>query len=306
MVLHCGEAIIDMIPNTSGALVPVSGGSQLNTAISLSRLGSKAGFAGSISQDRFGTQAVERAEREGVDMSYTLRVTEPSALAVVQVGDQGEVAYSFYFEGTSLFAFRAEKVSSFDDTVWCLLYGSLAYYVEPLASEMQKLVHRTNKNPLLRAFDVNIRPSVISNKSYVQKRLIDGIAECDILKCTEEELEFLFPSLSEDKIIESCLDRGVSLICLTRGPRGASLYTPRNSVDRPGKSVEVADTVGAGDSFHAAVLHMLDLREVRTQADLQALPRTTLDEITEYGITVSAITCTRKGADSPHSEEIHL
>lgn len=304
MVLHCGEAIIDLIPNADGALVPVPGGSQLNTAIALKRLGSKAGFVGSISQDAFGVSYAAFAEQEGIILDYTQRVSQPSALAVVQVDDVGQVDYSFYFEGTSLYAFLAEKTPAPDDTTWCIQYGSLAYYVEPLASEMQKYVGTCTSPKILKAFDINVRSALVSDPTVVQKSLIAGVHECDILKCTEEELDFLFPNRSESEIIRYCLDCDTSLICLTRGPEGASLITPSLRTDCPGRSVEVADTVGAGDSFHAAVLHYLDVHNCKTKDAIQAMQREQVAEMAAFGVAASAITCSRKGANAPYAYEV--
>ncbi len=306
MVLHCGEAIIDLIPNESGALVPVPGGSQLNTAIALRRLGSDAGFVGSISKDGFGNTYAQLALKEGINLNYTQRVSEPSALAVVQVDQVGQVDYSFYFEGTSLFAFSADRLSLPSDDVWCIQYGSLAYYVEPLATEMRAYVATCKALKVVKAVDINIRDALISDESLVRKNLIEGVHECDVLKCTEEELAFLFPNQTETECIEYCIAHGTSLICLTRGPRGASLITPSHRVDCPGRAVEVVDTLGAGDSFHAAVLHYLDAHGLRSKEAIQNMQLAQLTEMAKFGVAVSAIVCLRKGANAPYAHEVTL
>jgi fructokinase len=130
------------------------------------------------------------------------------------------------------------------------------------------------------------------------------VQHADIVKISAEDLGLLYPGAIAEEIAADWLRAGAGLVVVTRGEGGAEAYTASDRSAVPGRSVRVVDTVGAGDTFQAALVAGLAERGVRTRKDLDALAGSRIAEIVAFAVSAAAITCTRRGADLPRRSEL--
>ena len=308
MILCCGEALIDMIaePTVSGrsGFVPHSGGAILNTAIALGRLGAPAGLLTGLSSDMFGQQLAEALEASHVDVNHMIRSDRPTTLAFVQLVD-GHATYSFVDESTAGRMLTPEDMPKQLPAVSALYFGGISLACEPCADAYATLLemHGPDRAVML---DPNIRPGFIKDQTRYRTRLNRMIAQSDIVKVSDEDLDWIIPGpepLAEK--VHLLLQAGPSVVIVTRGAEGASGYLVDGSeISVPVKPVDVIDTVGAGDTFNAGVLAALHQAGQLTKAGLRALDGNTLRAALSKGADVAAITVSRAGANPPWAHEL--
>ncbi len=306
MILHCGEAIIDMIMEKGGQFRPIVGGSTLNTAIASARLGSTSALLSSIAEDAFAEMILRRLEDNAVDTSWLVPSTQPSTLAFAAIDTEGNAQYSFYIQSTSITEILPQQALSFED-INCIQFGSISLLVEPSARAILDIV-ASAPSSVVRSFDPNLREMLIPSEETegVRTMLRNAAAISDIVKLNEEELQWLFPeyntsdtTANEGASVQFLLKQRPMLVCLTRGMKGGSLYTSEKETHCKGKPCTVADTVGAGDTFHGAVLAWLETHNLMSTRAINRLSEQELEELLMFAVEASRIACTRKGADPP-------
>ncbi|RII20542.1 2-dehydro-3-deoxygluconokinase [Streptomyces sp. YIM 130001] len=301
MIVVAGEALIDLVPETAGPatapLLPARGGGPYNTAVALARLGSPAGFCSRISEDAFGASLYERLREEKVDVALVQRGSEPTTLAVASVGADGSAAYSFYCEGTAdrLFGVPDELPAG----TRALSFGTCSLVLEPGASAYEELMHREAANGRFVALDPNIRAGLIADQEAYRERFRSWLPSVSLLKLSEEDAEWL------GNDVESWLAAGPAAVVVTRGGAGLAAYTKDGGEHRvPGERVDVADTIGAGDTVNAALLHTLWQRDLLSAQALAGLPGDTWREVLGFAARAAAVTCSRPGAEPPYADEV--
>ena len=148
-----GEALIDLIPDSTGNRVPKVGGGPANTSKAIARLGYETSFIGGLSSDSYGLMIEEELKSSGVDLALSYRGHEPTALAIATLDDKGAASYEFELAGTATFAFDELWLPHGDSEV--IHIGSVATMLEPGASELLKWA-RLKSAPII--FDPNVRP----------------------------------------------------------------------------------------------------------------------------------------------------
>ncbi|MDA7967276.1 carbohydrate kinase [Ruegeria sp.] len=308
MILCCGEALIDMIaePTVSGAqgFVPHSGGAVFNTAIALGRLGAGVGLLTGLSTDMFGQQLAGALQESHVESSHLIRSDRPTTLAFVKLQD-GHATYSFVDENTAGRMLQPEDMPDHLPAATALYFGGISLAVEPCADAYASLLgqHGADRAVML---DPNIRPGFIKDQTRYRTRLNRMIAQADIVKVSDEDLDWIIPGPeTHAEKVPQLLQAGPSVVIVTRGGDGASGYlTDGSEVSVPVKSVQVVDTVGAGDTFNAGVLAALDAAGHLTKPALRALPPEALRAALTKGAEVAAITVSRAGANPPWAHEL--
>ncbi|MCG7519997.1 carbohydrate kinase [Ruegeria sp. Ofav3-42] len=308
MILCCGEALIDMIaePTVSGAqgFVPHSGGAIFNTAIALGRLGAPVGLLTGLSSDMFGQQLANALQDSHVDASHVIHSDRPTTLAFVQLQDR-HATYSFVDENSAGRMLMPEDMPTQLPSVSALYFGGISLACEPCADAYAALLDRHGSDRAV-MLDPNIRPGFISDQTRYRTRLNRMIAQSDIVKVSDEDLDWIIPgpeTLSEK--VPLLLQAGPAVVIVTRGREGASGYLADGSETAvPVQSVEVVDTVGAGDTFNAGVLAELDRLGRLTKADLKTLSTVDLRAALLKGAKVAAITVSRAGANPPWAHEL--
>jgi fructokinase len=309
MILVCGEALIDLfLYDREGARIAaqaVAGGSPFNVAIGLSRLGCPSAFCGGLSTDSFGGFLAAILAEEGVNLNYALRTPRLSTISVVATDAAGQARYSFHGEGAADRSFAPTDLKpDLPTDVGALTFGSYTLAVEPVASAYLTLARR-EKGKRLISIDPNIRPTVIGNLADYDQHLFKFFRTASLIKASEEDIQLLYGKSAEmGEIARAWQKQGPVLVVITRGALGAIAFYRDQRIEVPGRRVEVIDTVGAGDSFHAAFLAWLH-REHGLGPDILAnMNMDSLGRALNYAIIASSITCSRRGALLPNRSDV--
>ena len=308
MILCCGEALIDMIPertaNGAEGFVPHSGGAVFNTTIALGRLGTRTGMLTGLSDDMFGAQLRGALGAAGVDTSRVVESSRPTTLAFVHL-QNGHASYVFYDENSAGRMLAAEDLPAIPAEVTALYFGGISLACEPGADAYAALLDREGASRAV-MIDPNIRPGFIKDEARYRGRIDRMIAAADMVKVSDEDLNWIIKgSAPLDEKARALLASGPSLLVLTRGKEGATAYLAAGgSVHVMAKQVEVVDTVGAGDTYNAGVLAVLQREGVLTKDGLKGLSPDVAQRALEFGARVAAVTVSRAGANPPWAHEL--
>ncbi|WP_343313316.1 carbohydrate kinase [Brucella sp. BE17] len=306
MILCCGEALIDMLPRETSAgestFMPVAGGSVFNTSIALGRLGVSTGFFSGLSSDFFGQILRETLKRSHVDYSYSAISDRPTTLAFVRLVD-GQARYAFYDENTALRMLSQSDIPLIDDSIKAMLFGCISLISEPCGSVYEALMTREAAKRVM-FLDPNIRTSFVTNREAHLARMKRMIALADIVKLSDEDLDWFGESGTHAEIASRWLKLGPKLIVITKGAHGADAYTARAKVSVPGVKVDVADTVGAGDTVNAGILASLNVQGLLTKQAIAALDDDQIHAAVALGVRAAAVTVSRAGANPPWATEM--
>lgn len=307
MFIVCGEALMDVFATAdtpTGTLLDARiGGSPLNVAIGLARLGQRAAFLGGLSTGFLGDRLWRALDEEGVDLSCAQRLDAPTTLGLVGLDAKGVASYDFYGDRG---ADRRLPMSALDRVpadAAAVHLGSFAMVVEPTASTQRALVERVQGRALV-AYDPNVRLNVEPDLARWRETIDWMLPRTQLLKISDEDLERLYPGESPDALAARWRAAGVELVVLTRGGEGASGWNAAGRVDVPGRTVAVVDTVGAGDTFQAALLAGLAETGRLHPGAPGAMPATALRALLDFAATAAAVTCSRRGADLPRRAEL--
>lgn len=308
MILCCGEALIDMIPTPTRAgpdgFVPHSGGAVFNTAIALGRLGVQTGMLTGLSTDMFGRQLAEALKASHVDTSHVIMSDRPTTLAFVRLVD-GHATYCFFDENSAGRMLAPADLPDLPQEVSALFFGGISLACEPGALAYAALLDKEGAGRAV-MIDPNIRPRFVKDIARYRARLDGMLAQADIVKVSDEDLNWILPDpMSLREKVLTLLDKGPAVLILTRGGEGATGFlTSGQEVHVPAVRAEIADTVGAGDTFNAGVLAKLSELGLLTKPGLAALAPVSLQRAMEHGAKVAAITVSRSGANPPWAGEL--
>jgi len=309
MILVCGEALIDLFMTSDGPSGPILkaavGGSPFNLAIGLARLETPTAFFGGLSVDYFGTLLTDTLQKEGVDTSVLKRNTRPTPLVLVSPDTQGHPSYTFYAHESAVQAVELGDVSGLlPPSVCAVALGSYALAVEPVGTALLSLAEREAQRTVI-ALDCNLRPAMVGSLHSWRQR-IERFARCaSIIKLSDEDFASGWgDSAQSDTRADYWLGLGVKLVVMTHGARGATAWHRSGRVSVPAATVPVVDTVGAGDSFQAALLARLARNGLLSSLALSTLDRTSIVDALRYANLAASITCGRRGADLPRRAEL--
>jgi fructokinase len=289
-VYVAGEALIDLV-NVGGSRMAHVGGGPANTAKALARLGFSSYFVGGISSDEFGGLIEAELLESGVDLSLVLRGSKPTALANARIDENGIASYSFELEGTATFDFSSSWLPLGDPSV--VHVGSVATLVEPGASQLFEWVKGLSV-PVV--FDPNVRPSIQGDKDLYRAAVEKWVSVASVVKLSDEDLSWLYGD-DEAGVVKHWLSDRVSAVVVTRGASGLRGYFGDVVIDVPAVSVDLVDTIGAGDTIGAVVV------EGVVKYGLAGLG-VNLDAVLRRAALAASITCSRAGANPPWAREL--
>jgi fructokinase len=301
VIVVAGEALIDLVPQDRGdalsPLLPARGGGPYNTAVALGRLGAQVSFCSRISTDAFGRALVERLHEEKVDTGLLQRGPEPTTLAVTSIGPDGSAAYGFYVQGSADRLF--ETPARLPDRTRALLLGTCSLVLEPGATAYEALMRREGARGTFVALDPNIRAGLIEDLDAYRARFRGWLPQVCLLKLSEEDADWLGYDPRDRPAA------GPAAVVVTRGADGMTVF-PRGGgeVSVPGVRTDVVDTIGAGDTVNAALLHALSERDLLSADAVAGLDGGTWREILGLAARAAALTCSRAGAEPPYAHEL--
>ena len=307
MLLSCGDALIDFLPVKSvdgrDAAVPVVGGSCLNIAVGMVRLGAPAGFVGGISSDLFGRMIADHALASDVDLRYATRSDHETTLAFIRtVG--GEPQYAFYDETTASRSWTYRRGSIAFDQIEAIHVGSTTLTHDSGAAEALAMVEDARAAVTI-AFDPNCRPNLVGDKRRYVDRMNAFAAMAGIVRMSDVDFEYLYGGSDHAGKAKSLIDAGASLVVITRGIKGAQAWHKQaGAIEVAAPNVTAVDTIGAGDSFQAALLFALRAIGRIGPASLAQTNSEELRRVLSFAAHCAAFTCSRAGADPPRASEV--
>ncbi|MBB2910090.1 fructokinase [Streptosporangium becharense] len=302
-----GECVADAFvtpdaPPGELALRVLPGGGPANTAVALARLGTPTRFLGRLSDDSFGALFRTHLAASGVDLTGCVAAAEPSTLAVATLDDAGRARYSFHAEGAADWAWSpAELTAERVGDVSCLHTGSLALVRAPGADNVEELLAATAARATI-SIDPNVRAGLVAMAVY-RERMPRWCALADIVKLSDDDLEQIHPGEPVGQVCDAWHAAGTRLIVVTRGPLGALVSVDGERTTVPAPPVDVVDTVGAGDSFTAGLLHRLRTRGL-LGGRLDSLGLAEAAEAATFAARVAALTCSVAGANPPWARDL--
>lgn len=302
MIVVAGESLIDLVPQerADGVLAPLlprRGGGPYNTAVALGRLGAATGFCSRVSTDAFGETLLEGLRSAGVDLSLVQRGPEPTTLAVATLGADGSAGFAFYAEGSADRLFTLPP--ALPPTVRALALGTCSLVLEPGASAYEALLRREAGRGVFTLLDPNIRAGLIPDAAAYRARFEGWLPSVSLLKVSAEDADWLAGSPGTWSAL------GPAAVVLTRGGDGLTVRTADGTeVSVPAAPVDVVDTIGAGDTINAALLHGLATRDALTPRAAATLGTDGWREVLAFAARAAALTCSRTGAEPPYAAEL--
>jgi fructokinase len=305
MIVVCGEALIDLVPAGGDLWRALPGGSPANTAVALSRLGTPVTMLARLSDDAFGVALRKRFTDNDVDLRWAVDATDSTTLAIVGLDDSGGARYTFHVHDTADWQWQDSEIPpSFGPDVATIHAGSMGLIGEPGGAVLEAMLVRERGRRVI-SIDPNVRPIMCEDVAAYREAVERWLGIAHIVKVSADDVTWLYPDREFLEVAREWAARGPSLVVMTLGADGAVAFTSSGASHRvPGVKVEVVDTIGAGDTFTAGLLHSLKAQGL---LDVQALARLSdaqLDEALRYAALVSALACTREGADPPYAQDV--
>ena len=309
-----GEALIDFIPDRKGCefgdvanFSPAPGGAPANVTAAFSRLGGNSRMITQLGNDPFGDMIIKTLADSGVDTSAVVRTDKANtALAFVSLSRNGNRTFSFYRNPSADMLLDPEQLTPemFDDCSF-LHFCSVSLGDFPMKEAHRTAITLARKNGAVISFDPNLRFMLWKDRDELKKTVLEFIPEADILKISDEELEFISGESSFENAVPKLMKGNVKMIVYTCGADGAYAANSNGIVFSPGHEVITADTTGAGDCFVAALLRCLELNEIKRD-ELAEIPSVKLKAYLAFANACSAVSVTRKGAipSYPSLEEV--
>ncbi|MFE2346296.1 carbohydrate kinase [Kitasatospora cineracea] len=284
--LVIGECVADIVRTPGRPDRPHPGGSPANVAYGLARLGRRTALLTQLGDDPYGTLIRDHLAAAGVTV-LTDGQDRPTPTAIVTLDPAGSASYEFAV-GWTLAPAPAPRARH-------VHLGSLASVQEPGAAVARRLLRAARTAGATVSYDPNVRPALLADHPAAVTAVEHCVALSDLVKASDEDLAWLYPGIPVRDSAARWLALGPATVVVTRGSRGAFALTPAGETTVPAPPTTVVDTVGAGDSFMAALLATLDD------------PRPALDAVASAlrtAATAAAITVSRAGANPPTTAEL--
>ena len=292
--LVIGEALIDIVERDGEVTGEHVGGSPLNVAVGLGRLGRAVDFLTHIGRDARGKRIVDYLEASGVQLVSGSQDAARTPTALARLDASGAADYVFDIEWA---ATGTPEVAP--PTV--VHTGSIAAVLDPGCLATAALLDAYHPSSTV-TFDPNVRPALLPDRDQARTRIERLVARADVVKASDEDLQWIDPSRDPERTAETWLSLGPSIVAVTMGSRGAFAICAAGTVRVPAPPVQVVDTVGAGDAFMTGLIDALwelDLLGAARRAALARVSVADLEGVARVAARVAALTVTRAGADLP-------
>ena len=309
-IISIGEALIDFIPNRKGCDLKdvtdferVCGGAPANLACAIARLGGNSALISCVGNDGFGSYIIETLANAGVDTSMIVRTDKANTtLAFVSLKQDGNREFPFY-RSPGADMLLDENDLNLGEIKKCgiLHFGSVALVESPSKYAHKKAIAAAKENGAVISFDPNIRLPLWRNASDCLAAVREFLPLADIVKISDEELEFVTGIKDENMALASRLDGGAKMVLYSLGAKGARLITRNQDVFCPALPVTAVDTTGAGDACVGSLLYRLAKDDI-TAAQLSEITEEKLREYLAFSVGYSALSVTKKGAVSSYCD----
>jgi fructokinase len=298
-VLVIGEALVDIVSAAGHPPVEHAGGSPANVALGLARLGVPTHLLTRIGDDRRGRLIRRHLEASGVRLVGGSVTSAPTSTATAHLDGAGVASYEFELDW-------ALPATAQTGSARAVHTGSIAATLAPGGDDVLRLIEAVDGRSLV-SYDPNARPALMGDPRTALERIERIVRAADVVKVSDEDLEWLLPGTDPLQVAESWRAGGPALVVVTRGGDGAIGVLASGVVEVAAPRIVVADTVGAGDALMAGLLDGLDgagLLNAEGVAQLRSARAADLGPLLEHAVRIAALTCTRPGANPPTREEL--
>lgn len=305
-IIVCGEALIDFVPTKTAenelAFLPKPGGSPFNTAKAAARAGASAYFSGAFGPEFFSDQLKDDLAAAGVHDDLYEDTEGLTTLAFVDLSS-GSPQYAFHNEGTAnrIHQPKLNGVKLDKGSIICI--GAVAL-IEPPASDNIVSFAEDHSAEALIAFDPNVRANLVADRAAWDKTLQRALNTTDILKLSDEDLEYIDANITIEDFAAKMLDSGIPLVIVTRGSEGAHAFNANGDILIKAPKIELVDAVGAGDTLMGSMLTWISENVDGTKAGLSALKVDQMADMLRFATTAAAINCTFAGCNPPSRKTI--
>jgi fructokinase len=288
-VLVVGESLVDVVTSPDGSVVERPGGSPLNVAVALGRLGSPVQLVTAFADDEHG--ALLRQHLAASRVAVARQPIARTSVAHARLDRQGAATYDFSL------TWELPDVTVPEPLSWVHV-GSLGVTQPPGAAAVAGFADRVRDRAVV-SYDPNCRPALMGDPVTTLRQVEDQVRRSDVVKLSDEDADWLCPGEPLTSLARRWLALGPSVVVVTGGERGAQAWTAELHVRVPSVAgAPVVDTVGAGDAFMAGLVWCL------AGHDLDLVRRDELRRALGVAARVARLTCERPGADPPWRHEL--
>lgn len=298
-VLVVGESLVDIVHSADGSTVEYAGGSAANVAVALARLGRPVRLATSFAADRHGDLIASHLEAAGVRLACDPGAVGRTSTAAASIGSDGAASYVFDVE------WRLNPIADVP-TPQVVHTCSLGAVLLPGADDVIALLTRLRERATI-SYDINARPAITGTGPDLLARVERMVRIADLVKASDEDLDSLYPNLDHGAAAQRLLALGPAAVVVTRGASGALWVGRSCEVQISSPPVTVADTIGAGDTFGAALVDALWERGhlgAEGRESLRSLSSDEIADVLRHAARAAAVTVSRPGADPPYRSEL--
>ncbi|GAB3536867.1 carbohydrate kinase [Arthrobacter tecti] len=302
MLTVIGEALIDEVISDTALPRAHVGGSPLNVAVGLARLGHPTQFLGRYGEDEFGRRIHAHLAENSV-LTPLAPDSLPTSVASARLDPVGGANYTFQLAWELPDLSRREDL--FNGTT-LVHTGSIASMLTPGAKDVLAAVRHARPAATI-SYDPNCRPTIVKDADYAREQAEKFVALADIVKASDEDLQWLYPDRDPRESARRWLALGPAVVVVTRGSKGPWAVVERGECEVAAPSIAVVDTVGAGDSFMAAVLSALadlELDGAQHRNELHSLSVEQVQGVLAFAVAAAAVTVSRAGANPPTRDEL--
>jgi fructokinase len=294
-VLVVGESLVDLV-TMSGSRAAHPGGSPLNVAFGLGRLGVPTELLTEFADDDYGVLLSEHLATAAVSVIRQPDGRRRTSTAEVTVASDGAANYAFDLQWTL-------SPLSIVPPARIIHTGSIAAVMQPGAEAVVELFTMAAPEVVL-TYDPNVRAEIMGERDAIRARVESVARKCTVVKLSDEDAYWLYPRLSSDEVCDHFVSLGVGLVAVTLGPQGCVLATREARVRHPAVRVDVVDTIGAGDSFMSALLFALATTRDVSPTTIAHLTTHELEAVATVALASAAITVSRASAMPPTLAEL--
>jgi fructokinase len=291
--LVVGEALIDVVMRDGRTLGEHVGGSPLNVAVGLARLGRRVDFLTWIGDDERGRRITDHLRDSGAQLVGGSVAAARTATALATLDENGSATYLFDIEW---------RLPAMEPATPLVMHtGSIATVLEPGCADVASLIDAQSPHATI-TFDPNVRPQLIDDPNAARARIESVVARADVVKASDEDLRWLEPGTPPQDVAARWLSSGPAIVAVTESSHGAFALSSDGMVRIPAHPTDVVDTVGAGDAFMTGLIDALwsrDLLGAGNRDALRAIKTDGLRRVLDIAALSSALTVARAGADLP-------
>ncbi|AMM18845.1 hypothetical protein AX769_00160 [Frondihabitans sp. PAMC 28766] len=291
-----GEALIDVVVD-GDRRDEHPGGSPMNVAYGLARLGVPTVFRSVLGRDARGDAIARHLAESAATLDPASLTDSPTSTAVATIQADRHAEYTFDI------AWNPGPLTASQDAT-LIHAGSIASALEPGSDDVRRLFDSQRTGTALLSFDPNVRPGVTPSRPAVVAAVEALAASAHVVKLSDEDAAWLFPSLSADAVLDWFLSRGAALAAMTRGGDGALVASGADRLSLPSLPVEVVDTIGAGDSFMSGLLWAILDRGLAPKLRAGVIVRSDLEAVAAVALQSARVTVSRAGANPPTPAEL--